>query len=87
LPSVVAAQAQAIQDRALTYPCQIPLERNAKGVEELKTKGILVNEVPAAELAKIKDKDKPVVEKYTKLLGATLVKEVYAPVDKTRAQK
>lgn len=76
----MAAQAQAIQDRALTYPCQIPLERNAKGVEELKTKGILVNEVPAAELAKIKDKDKPVVEKYTKLLGATLARTRRASV-------
>jgi len=30
--SAVAAQAQAIQERTLTYQRQIPFERNAKGV-------------------------------------------------------
>jgi len=35
----------------------------------------------------MKDKEKPVVETYTKLLGEPTVKEVYAAVDKARAQK
>jgi tripartite ATP-independent transporter DctP family solute receptor len=78
---------QDAADEARSYQRQISRERNAKGVEELKAKGMLVNELPPAELAKMREKSKPVVEKYTQLLGEPLVKELYAEVDKARAQK
>jgi tripartite ATP-independent transporter DctP family solute receptor len=72
---------------ARDYQRQISRERNASGIAELKAKGMLINEVPATELAKMKEKAKPVVEKHTKLIGEPLVKELYAAVDKARAQK
>jgi TRAP-type transport system periplasmic protein len=43
--------------------------------------------MPAPELAKMKERAKPVVEKYTKLYGEPLVKELYAEVAKARAAK
>lgn len=72
---------------ARDYQRQISRERNASGIAEIKAKGMVVNELPAAELAKMKEKAKPVVEKHTKLLGEPLVKELYAAVDKARAAK
>lgn len=78
---------QDAADEARQYQRQISRERNAKGIEELKAKGMLINELPAAELAKMREKSKPVVEKHTRLIGEPLVKELYAAVDKARAQK
>jgi TRAP-type transport system periplasmic protein len=72
---------------ARDYQRQISRERNASGLAELKAKGMLINELSAPELAKMKEKAKPVVEKHTKLLGEPLVKELYAAVDKARAAK
>jgi TRAP-type transport system periplasmic protein len=72
---------------ARDYERQISRERNASGIAELKAKGMVVNELPAAELAKMKEKAKPVVEKHTKLIGEPLVKELYAAVEKAHAQK
>lgn len=48
---------------------------------------MVVNELPIVELAKMKEKAKPVVEKHTELIGEPLVKELYAAVAKARAQK
>ncbi len=78
---------QDAADEAREYQRQISRERNVKGIEELKAKGVAINELPAAELAKMKEKAKPVVEKHTKLIGEPLVKELYAAVEKARAQK
>lgn len=36
---------------------------------------------------KMKEKSKPVIEKYTKVFGEPLVNELYAALDKARAQK
>jgi TRAP-type transport system periplasmic protein len=72
---------------ARDYERQISRERNASGIAELKAKGMVINELPAAELAKMKEKAKPVVEKHTKLIGEPLVKELYAAVEKAHTQK
>ena len=83
-----ADEKKIVQDaanEARDYQREISRERNAKGVEELKAKGMLVNQLPPAELAKMKEKAKPVVEKYTKIVGEPLVKEMLAAVDKARA--
>ena len=76
---------QDAADEARDYERTISRERNAKGLEELKAKGMLINELPAAERAKMKEKAKPVVEKYTRIVGEPLVREMYAAVDKARA--
>ena len=67
--------------RARDYQRKISLERNAKGLEELK-KLMTVNALPPAELAKMADKAKPVVAKYTLIVGEPLVKEMNAEVAK-----
>jgi tripartite ATP-independent transporter DctP family solute receptor len=72
-------------DEAREYQRQISRERNAAGVAELKAKGMQINELPAAELAKMKQKAQPVVDKYTAQIGEPLVKEMYAEVEKARA--
>ncbi len=78
---------QSAADEAREYQRQISRERNAKGIEELKAKGMVINELSAAERAKMKERAKPVVEKYTRIVGEPLVKELYAAVEKARAGK
>ena len=49
--------------------------------------GVKVDAVPAAELAKIQDKVKPVVTKFAPQIGEDFIKEFYAEIDKARAAK
>ena len=51
----------------------------------LKNKGMTITELPADELAKIREKVKPVVEKYKADIGAELVTQAYAAIEKKRA--
>lgn len=76
---------QDAADEARDYQRKISRERNAAGIAELKAKGMQINELPAADRAKIKEKAQPVVDKYTKQIGEPLVNELYAAVDKARA--
>jgi TRAP-type C4-dicarboxylate transport system substrate-binding protein len=49
--------------------------------------GVKVDEMPSAELAKIRDKVKPVVERFAPKIGEDFIKEFYAEIDKVRAAK
>ena len=49
--------------------------------------GVKVDEMPSAELAKIRDKVKPVVERFAPKIGEEFIKEFYAEIDKVRAAK
>ena len=49
--------------------------------------GVKVDAVPAAELAKIQEKVKPVVTKFAPQIGEAFIKEFYAEIDKVRAAK
>lgn len=68
-------------------------ERNAsrdldgKVLAEMKTKGLLVNEISPEERARMRDKVKPVIEKYTAVVGPDLVKQAYAEIERVRKQK
>jgi tripartite ATP-independent transporter DctP family solute receptor len=46
--------------------------------------GMVVNEVPQAERAKMREKSKPVVEKYSKVVGEDLVKQTFDELAKMR---
>jgi TRAP-type transport system periplasmic protein len=46
-----------------------------------------VNVVSPQEIARMREKVKPVVDKYTKEVGEALVKELYAEIDKVQKQK
>jgi tripartite ATP-independent transporter DctP family solute receptor len=56
-------------------------------VGKFKTAGVTVSAVPAAELARIQDKVKPVVVKFAPIIGEEFVKQFYAEIDKARATK
>ncbi|PZE20601.1 TRAP transporter substrate-binding protein [Paenibacillus xerothermodurans] len=61
-------------------------EQNKKSLENLKSKGMEVNEVTPEDRAKMEAAVKPVVDKFSKELGEDLVKEMFAEVDKVRAK-
>lgn len=62
-------------------------EMDAKVLESLKAKGMTITEVSAQERARMREKLKPVTDKYTKQAGEELVKELYAEVEKVRGRK
>ena len=51
---------------------------------DLKKAGMQVTELPATEVAKLRDKMKPVVEKHSASVGAAVVQEVQAELAKLR---
>jgi TRAP-type transport system periplasmic protein len=72
---------------ARDYQRKVSREQNAKVLADLKAKGMAFNEIPPEEVAKMREKVKPVVDKYTKEVGEDLVKQTYAEIDKVRKQK
>ena len=71
---------------ARDYQRKVNREANARILEQLKGKGMQVNDVAPDELAKMRDVVKPVVDKYTKDLGEALVQELNAEITKVRGQ-
>ena len=53
-------------------------------LDQLKKAGMTVTELPPAELAKLRDKVKPVIDKYSATVGEATVKELMAEVAKVR---
>lgn len=56
-------------------------------VGKLKTAGAVIDVLPPEEMKKLRDKTKPVIDNYTKLIGEDFVKEFYAEVEKVRSGK
>jgi tripartite ATP-independent transporter DctP family solute receptor len=57
-----------------------------KVLAELRKVGMVVHELPLAEIAKLCERAQPVIDKYTRDLGP-IVQETYAAVEKVRAGK
>ena len=76
---------EAAQETAV-YQRKIARDEATKVLAEVKKKGMTVFELNADEIAKLRERSKPVVEKYTKELGP-IVDEMYAAVDKVRKSK
>jgi TRAP-type C4-dicarboxylate transport system substrate-binding protein len=70
----------------VVYQRKIAREEAAKVLAELKKLGMAVHELPPEEIAKLRERAKPVIEKYTQELGP-VVQEMYAAIDKVRATK
>jgi TRAP-type C4-dicarboxylate transport system substrate-binding protein len=62
-------------------------EGDADVAAKFKAAGVTLNTVSPAELARIQDKVKPVVAKFSSLIGEDFVKGFYAEIDKARAAK
>jgi len=75
----------AAQETAL-YQRKVAREEAAKVLAELKKRGMTVIELAPEENAKLRERAKPVIDKYTKELGP-IVQEMLAAVDKARAAK
>lgn len=74
------------EKEARTLQRRISQNEEAKTLENLK-KQMQVNEIAPAEMARLRQKVQPVIDKYSKEVGATVVSEVNAELTKLRAGK
>ena len=72
---------------ARDYQRKVSRETNAKLVHELKASGMELNEIDPQELAKMRQKLQPVIDKHVQNVGADLVKRAAVEIEKVRAQK
>ena len=77
---------QEAANEARDFERKVSREKNAQALEMLK-KTMQVTELPPAEIEKMRVKVKPVIDKYSKVVGEDLVKEVNAELAKVRAAK
>lgn len=87
--SLTPEQQKAVQeaaDEAREVQRKLSAQRHTEGLAELKDK-MTINSLPPAELAKMAEKAKPVVAKYTAIVGEPLVAELNAAVAKVRGGK
>jgi TRAP-type transport system periplasmic protein len=75
---------QSSLDEAETYQRQVSRQKSTQVLEDLKKAGMQVNEVSPQEISRIREKIKPVVDKYTKEVGDALANEVNAEIAKKR---
>ncbi|MEW5888249.1 MAG: TRAP transporter substrate-binding protein [Pseudomonadota bacterium] len=72
----------ALETRA--FQRQVAREAARRSQAELAAKGIQVNEVAPAEIARMREKVRPVYERFAKEVGPELVQEIGAELDKMR---
>lgn len=75
---------QEAATEAAVYQRKANRDLSEQYLESLKKVGMQINEVPAAEVARMRAKVQPVVDKYSAQIGGTLVKDLYAEIDKAR---
>jgi TRAP-type transport system periplasmic protein len=71
-------------NEAEAYQRQVSREKSLQVLEDLKKAGMQVNEVSPQEIARIREKIKPVIDKYAKEAGEPLMAEVNAEIAKKR---
>lgn len=69
---------------ATTYERQVSRQQASEAIEELKKSGMQVTEIAPAELQRMRDKVKPVIDKYSAQVGPDTVKALYAEIAKVR---
>ena len=85
-----ADERKIVQDavtEATPYQRQISREKEAQALDALKQRGMVINEVSAQERERMREKVKPVWEKYEKQADPALVKELQATLAKLRGGK
>ena len=78
---------QKAADEAKLLQRQLLDEGDKDVIKKFGDAGVKVDAIPAAELAKIQEKVKPVVTKFAPQIGEAFIKEFYAEIDKVRAAK
>jgi|APMI01.1.fsa_nt_gi TRAP-type transport system periplasmic protein len=69
---------------ATAYERQVSRQQASEAIEELKKSGMQVTEIAPAELQRMRDKVKPVIDKYSAQVGPETVKALYAEIAKVR---
>ena len=72
---------------ARDYQRKVAREMEAKSREFLVRSGMQINDVPAEEIARMRETVRPVIDKYAPQVGEALVKEFYDELAKARGQK
>jgi tripartite ATP-independent transporter DctP family solute receptor len=85
-----ADEKKILQDaatEAAVYQRKANRELNEKYLQSLKSAGMQVSEISGPEMDRIRAKVQPVVEKYSKQVGETLVRDLYGEIEKFRKSK
>jgi tripartite ATP-independent transporter DctP family solute receptor len=69
---------------ATVYQRKVAREEAAKAIDAIQKSGMKIHELPPAEVAKLREKAQPVIQKHTKTVGEELVAEVNAELAKLR---
>ena len=77
---------QEAATEATAYQRKVTQETNAKALETLKAGGMEVTELPPEEIAKLKEKAKPVIKKHTQSIGPEFVAALDAEIAKVRGK-
>jgi TRAP-type transport system periplasmic protein len=72
---------------AKVFQRQVSRDAEAKAIEQLKAQGMQLTELSPAEIARLRDKVKPVTEKFAKEANEASVKELFAEVEKARTTR
>jgi TRAP-type C4-dicarboxylate transport system substrate-binding protein len=84
------AEKQIVQDAAIearTYERQVARAAASKDLAELKAKGMQVNELSAAELARMRALLKPVSDKFAASYDPAFMRDFNAEMDRIRKAK
>ena len=84
--NVLRTEKQEAAAEATAYERKVSRETNVAALEKLKKDGMTVTEFPAAETERMREKLKPVVDKYAHEVGEPLMKEMLAEIDKVRGR-
>jgi tripartite ATP-independent transporter DctP family solute receptor len=82
-----AAEKKIVQDsakEATQYQRELSRKQSDEALADLKKAGMQVTELSPAELQRIREKVKPVIEKHTAAVGADVVKQVQDEIAKVR---
>lgn len=77
---------QEAATEAAVYQRQVAREASAQALEAIKAEGMEVTELPPEEIAKLKAKAQPVIDKFTQDVGPELVAELNAEIEKVRGK-
>lgn len=69
------------------YARKVSRDADVKALETIKAKGMIVTDFPPQAVAQVREKLKPVTDKFAKEAGEALVREMYAEIEKVRGRK
>ncbi len=78
---------QDAANEAGAYERKVSREANDKSEGDLKAKGMKINAIAPAEIVRMREKAKPVTDKFVKEGGEALAKEMYDEINKVRSAK